>query len=247
MLSVCHGVQRIIKELAKVAQVVPVNEFLSSKKCATCRNVGHDKKADYLHVCSKTRQVTCRRCGVVADGDVNAATNLVLVLLEYLLHDRRPEHLDAPYAGKYQRACDPADWSTYAVGVPVSAEPPTASGEGDDEGYEDDATAAAAVDMDDVDGGSMWTRGAGSSSRSGHRGAGRDSEQKATHTDGSGAAGTGSRSVTAAATAAAEALNAGGSDSRTARGSKSIFDTFGVTLPKGSGPRDWASSPSSGI
>ncbi len=42
----------------------------------------------------------------------------------------------------------------------------------------------------------------------------------------------------AAAAAAAEALNAGGSDSRTARGSKSIFDTFGVTLPKGSGPRD---------
>jgi transposase len=94
-------VQRIIKELAKVAQVVPVNEFLSSKKCATCRNVGHDKKADYLHVCSKTRQVTCRRCGLVADRDVNAATNLVLVLLEYLLHDKRPEHLDAPYAGKY--------------------------------------------------------------------------------------------------------------------------------------------------
>ena len=241
--------QRIIKELAKVAQVVPVNEFLSSKKCATCRNVGHDKKTDYLHVCSKTRQVTCRRCGVVADRDVNAATNLVLVLLEYLLHDRRPEHLDAPYAGKYQRACDPADWSAYAVGVPVSAEPPAASGDdGDDEGYEDDAAAAAAVDMDDVGGGSMWTRGAGSSSRSGHRGAGRDSEQKATHTDGSGAAGPVSRSVTAAVTAAAaEALNVGGSNSRTARGSKSIFDTFGVTLPKGSGPRDWASSPSSEI
>jgi hypothetical protein len=94
----------------------------------------------------------------------------------------------------------------------------------------------------------MWTRGAGSSSRSRHRGAGRDSEQKARHTDGSGAAGPVSRSVTATTTAAAaEALNAGGSDSRTARDSKSIFDTFGVTLPKGSGPRDWASSPSSEI
>ncbi len=109
--------------------------------------------------------------------------------------------------------------------------------------------------MDDVDGGSMWTRGAGSSSRSGHRSAGRDSEQKGSHTDGSGAAGPVSRSVTAATTtaaattaaAAAEALNAGGSDSRTARDSKSIFDTFGVTLPKDSGPRDWASSPSSEI
>ena len=108
---------------------------------------------------------------MVADRDVNAATNLVLVLLEYLLHDKRPEHLDAPYAGKYQRACDPADWSAYAVGVPVSAEPPAASGDdgdghgdnGDDEGYEDDATAAAAVGMDVVGGGSMWTRGAGAS------------------------------------------------------------------------------------
>ncbi len=87
------------------------------------------------------------------------------------------------------------------------------------------------------------------------RGTGRDSEQKVAHTDGSGAAGPVSRSVTAttaAATttaAAAEALNVGGNDSRTARDStgKSIFDTFGVTLPKGSGPRDWASSPSSEI
>ena len=135
---------------------------------------------------------------------------------------------------------------TQSVGVPVSAEPPTASGnDGDDEGYEDDATAAAAVDMDDVGGGGR-TCGAGSSSRSGHRGAGRDSEQKGSRTDG--AAGTVSRSVTAtAAAAAAEALNVGGSNSRTARGSKSIFDTFGVTLPKGFGPRDWASSPSSEI
>ncbi len=103
MLSDCHGVQRIIKELAKVAsaQVVPVNEFLSSKKCATCRNVGHDK-TDYLHVCSKTRQVTCGRCGVAAEPPTAASG------------DGGDGHED----------------------------------DGDDEGYEDEATAAAAVDMD---------------------------------------------------------------------------------------------------
>jgi hypothetical protein len=51
--------------------------------------------------------------------------------------------------------------------------------------------------------------------------------------------------ATAAAAAAAGALNAGGSNGRTTRGSESILDTLGITFPKGSGPRDWASSPSS--
>jgi hypothetical protein len=146
-IMVVH-LQRIIRQLARVTQVIPLNEFMSSKRCSRCRPEGTNKTLDYLRFCPKTRTVTCPRCGYVGDKDTNAAANLTLVFQFYLLYRTRPRFLDAPYASKYQRACDPSDWSTES-GSESAAPRRVNSGAGSSDSESD--TGDDTDDIDDID------------------------------------------------------------------------------------------------
>jgi hypothetical protein len=141
--------QRIIRQLARVTQVIPLNEFMSSKRCSRCRPEGTNKTLDYLRFCPKTRTVTCPRCGYVGDKDTNAAANLTLVFQFYLLYRTRPRFLDAPYASKYQRACDPSDWSTESGSSESAAPRRVNSGTGSSDSEPD--TGDDTDDIDDTD------------------------------------------------------------------------------------------------
>lgn len=108
-----------------------------------------NKTLDYLRFCPKTRTVTCPRCSYVGDKDTNAAANLTLVFQFYLLYRKRPRFLDAPYASKYQRACDPSDWSTESGSSESAAPRRVNSGTGSSDSEPD--TGDDTDDIDDTD------------------------------------------------------------------------------------------------
>jgi transposase len=83
-------VQRILLEIARVARVVFVPEFMTSKKCAACQRCGEDKSRDYLRIDSKTRMGKCPHCKHEVDRDVNTAANIRNVVHQWMLDGTHP-------------------------------------------------------------------------------------------------------------------------------------------------------------
>ena len=82
--------QRILLEIARVARVVFVPEFLTSKRCSRCHSCGEDKSRDYMRIDSKTRMATCPHCKYEVDRDVNAADNIANVVYQWMIDGTRP-------------------------------------------------------------------------------------------------------------------------------------------------------------
>lgn len=134
--------------------VVLVPEFLTSRRCPFCRRTGQEAE-DYLKIDPVTRLSTCPCCHMTEDRDVVACLNIAAVVFQWLedgtrcvcvtsrvvatpalscvsgccllcLPTRRPDYLDEPYAAKYSKASDAADWSTKSSKAAAAARTATA-------------------------------------------------------------------------------------------------------------------------